>query len=898
MARTLLLLIFVAIVLGVATLEAQDSLMNRRIQFTCVNCTRSVALQKLQDETGLNMAFTDRMFQRCSKVTFSGKPERIQDIVAHIGDCAYTKYIIVDRQVVFRRVNPFFTLRGHVTDGVSGERLVGAGIRFESGSFHTGVISNEQGFFSIALPAGQYNVQVNYVGYEGVKMMLTCMGNDYVNLRLYQEMELPETVVVPNPELPNEVHPTGATRQWLRLEELRRMPSPGGEADVMRYTTLQTGTQSAVDGLGGLHVRGGNADQNLILLDDVPVYNPSHALGMLSIFNPSTVQSVRFWKGDQPSRFGGRLSSVMDVRTRDGNVNEGQVQTSVGLLASSITAETPLIEGKSALLIGARSTYLNPWFRAFGSRDSLQANKLGPLSRGGLKYNYYDLNVKYHHTFSERDRIALSYYQGGDKFTNVYKLRSFDTENRLVTTNDYDLRSNWGNMIGSLRWTHEINPKLVAHTTLHYSLFDYQSDLWFKSIETSLGRSRVKADYVQIYQTRIRDWAGKTDFSYYANNSLKMRWGAAFTRHRFQPGTLSVDFAQSNQSIIAIDSLTNRLNNKEVLKANDLEGYLEMDWLLDKRWRLEAGLRGAVFMVRNINHPNLQPRIRLQYNGRGGWSHWTAFGRQVQNLHQIGSFNISLPFELWVPSTDQVLPQVSWQVTGGLGKGNKHWNAEVEAYYKRFERVFSFLSNNYGLAASGVEAAGGWEDLIAVGEGSSRGVEAVVEKTSGRIQGTLAYTWSKAVRRFDDINAGKPFPFRFDRRHDLKFSTHYRLGDHWQANMIWSFATGNPITLTGYRYTQPNLDGDVSREVYVFSEINGYRLPNIHRLDLSVQASFTRGRWQHQIQFGAYNVYNRQNPFFLYLTTVGNDRVKGTQYTLLPLLPILRYDVQLGGARK
>lgn len=868
---------------------AQDSLLNKWVTVSCVNCSRSQALQRLSEVSGLNIVFSDRLFQRCGPVTFPNKPERVRDLLSRVSSCSYVNYRYVDQQAVFSAATPTFTLRGHVVDAVSGERLIGAGLRFSLGRTHVGAISNEQGFFSVSLPAGQYTLTINYVGYTSRTMDLTVSENSYVTLRMSTEMELPETVVVPLPELPGEIHSTGAAKRWMNLESAQRLPAPGGETDLLRFAALQTGVQTGVDGLGGLHIRGGNADQNLILLDDVPIYNPSHALGMWSVFNLATVKSAQCWKGDQPARFGGRLSSVLDLRTRDGNTNNAQAEGSIGLLASSVTVETPLVRDKSALLIGARSTHLSPWIHLFKDKE-----KFVSFSGDQLSYRYLDFTGKYHYTFSEKDRLYITYYQGSDALKNTYQ-RSLVANQQHLDVYNYNIDSEWGNAITAARWTREINPRLIAHTTLHHSRFFYSSNLLLKASAIVKGREQQKENYAQLYRTRIRDISAKTDLSYYYRNNLKLRSGVVLTRHNFQPGTMSVDFLNPDQSRVTIDSLTNRLRNNEQLTAYDLESYAEMDWLLDKRWRIEAGLRGNVFITKNINYPNVQPRFHMQYNGASGWAHWASFAQHVQNLHQIGSFNISLPFELWVPSTDQVKPEKAWQVSTGLGWSNKAWNVQAEGYYKKFTRIHSFLSNDYLLATSGAEAANGWEDRIVSGQGDSRGLEISLEKTKGKLYGTLAYTFSNSMRRFPDLNKGRVFPFRFDRLHDIKLTVRYRFNRLLEANAIWTFATGNPITLTGVRYVQTSTDGSLSQEIFAYPEMNGYRLPNTHRLDLSINLGIERRHWSHHLMVGTYNTYNRQNPFFMYLISTGNDKVKAIQYTLLPLLPILRYEIRWSG---
>lgn len=865
------------------SLTAQN-LLSQPVDFACSYCLPADALVQLSRQTGINIVFSDQFFQNCPPVSILARRKSLASVLDDISACAPVSYRLQEGQVVFFRKIPKFTLSGYVKDQETGERLIGASVRVVSGK-SLGAVANEFGFFSLLLDEGRYKINASYIGYKSESREISLNRDIVVTLSLQSNSALPEVVVMApvqdergarNPE----------KRQELPVSAMFGLPMPGGEADLMRLTALQAGVQTGVDGLGGLHVRGGNADQNLILLDDVPVYNPNHALGLFSVFNPSTISNARLWKGDFPARYGGRASSVLDIRTRDGHLREYQCDISAGLFAASATLEGPIVRDTSSFLVSGRATYFGPWIDFFSKRENLLT-----FSGDNVGYRFYDLNLKWNYIFSPKSRLYFSFYRGGDVFQNQFTQR-FDIPEGLIT-DQYGLGSEWGNSIAALRWNYLLRPNLFTNTTLRFSRFFYQSQL--TSLSTFLsasGRENLLANYGQFYQTLIQDWSGKTDFSYYANDRLTLRWGLSYTLHTFQPGALSVNFLVPGQSPLTVDSLSKVLLNNERLGADEAELYAGAEWQFWKIWRLEAGLNLSAFQIRNTGNGALQPRLRLQRFGAGGWSQWAGFHRTAQFIHQIGTFNISLPFELWVPSTAKVPSELAWQASAGLGWQRGGWRFTAEGYFKRLQRVLTFISSNTALFAGGAEDASGWEDRIAVGTGKGYGVELLLEKSAKQLTVTLTYALSKAERHFPDINSGRPFPFRFDRRHDLKIIVQQRFNSWLDAHVVWAFATGNPITLAGVKYQHHTPNGDIERSIFVYTDVNGYRLPAYHRLDVAFNARFSTGLARHGIQFGVYNAYNRANPFFLYVDSGSGTNARAIQYTLLPLLPAFRYEIK------
>jgi hypothetical protein len=861
-----------------------QALLSQKVEFNCSGCTPAQALLKLSRENGISIVFSDRLFEGCPKLEITQQSESVKHLLEKISNCSKSGFKMVGNQVVFFQKTVKRTLCGYVEDSETGERLIGASVRVLSEQ-NLGAQSNEFGFFSLKLDEGEQEISGSYVGYFPESLKLNLNSDRIVHLKMRPNTKLPE-VVIPAYSAQEEKEKRSGSPKYLNLKELRMIPMPGGESDLIRQTTLQPGIQTGTDGLGGLHVRGGNADQNLFLLDDVPVYSPSHALGLFSIFNPSTTSSIKLWKGDFPARYSGRASSVLDIRTRDGNLNQYHAQVSAGLFASTAIVEGPIVKGKGSFLLGARHTYFEPWVKFFSDQGNLLT-----FSGDQVRYKFYDSNAKLNYSINEKDRLYFSFYYGGDLFKNNFEQSYSDSKGYI--TDQSTLATDWGNTIAALRWNHLLKENLFTNSTIRFSRFFYQSRLGFQSdiLYPNLKEFRL-ADYGQLYQTLIRDWSGKTDFTFYVSDPLILRWGASYTTHNFQPGALSANFLQSGQTQDNVDSLASILLNNERLDANEAEAYLDVEWEPVQRLHIEAGLNGTVFQVRNANYRLLQPRFRLRHEGAKGWNEWLGYHRTAQNLHQIGAFNISLPFELWVPSTRKVPPEKVYQYSMGFGLQKRKWNFQIEAYYKNLERVLSFFTPGDALFTGGAVDASGWEDRIAIGSGESRGIEFLAEKTAGNTQGSIAYTLSESNRLFADINSGRPFPLRYDRTHDFKINIRQKLLGWLEADLIWGFATGNPITLTGVKFQHESVEGEVDREVFFYTEVNGYRLPYYHRLDIALNAWFKIKGIRHEFQLGAYNAYNRANPFYLYVDAGSSIKGKAIQFTLLPVLPVFRYEIK------
>jgi TonB-dependent Receptor Plug Domain/Carboxypeptidase regulatory-like domain len=867
---------------------AQPDILRKSINLDCDQCTPQRVLVKLSEAAGTDLSLDPALFEGCPKIKIHARGETVKDILERAIECNWKiEYQVREGAIVLYRTTRRFTIRGHVRDAVDGEVLAGVSIKINQYTTTT----NEFGAYSIEVPADDYQIQPMLLGYERPSSVAVRLSTDrVVNMRLIAMM-LPEVTVTSAT-----LSPQSGQRQFhgytiLSKERITRMSPTAGQPDLMRMIAELPGIQTGADGLGGIHIRGGNADANLVLLDDAPVYNPGHLLGLFSIFNPATIQRARLWKGDFPARYGGRTASVLDVRLRDGNSERHQVAGGVGLFASDMLIEGPFAKKQGSYLLAGRFTYFEPWIEWLRNQPNLLI-----INNNKPSYKYLDINAKLNFRIGPHDVLYASLYTGGDRFDNPYERA------RNVPTGRYDdtylLNSDWGNRIGALRWNHTFRKGLFANTTLRYSSFDYISDLGFRSKYTAQdGRESVVADYAQYYRTIISDMSAKSDFTWQHSSNLTLRWGGAVTRHNFQPGAISVNFTEPAVTQLQRDSLQAILANSERRIHYELESYVDVTWRLDQHWTVEAGINNAWFSYtdpvgQTRFYPLVLPRLHLHHQGRNGWYQWAFAGKSGQFIHQIGSFNLSLPFELWIPSTAKIKPEYGWQTNGGIGWSHLGWSAQAEAYYKAQTGLLVLRSSNEVLVAGGAEDASGWEDRTSVGTGMSKGLELSLSKTTQDWNIGVAYTLSRTTRQFEDINRGQPFLFRFDRTHDIKLHGSARLFRQFYVDASWAYATGNPITLAGIKYNHQSPGQGTGREVIYYTGVNAYRLPAYHRLDLTVsfQASGKRFGDQHRWVAGAYNIYNRANPFFILLDAGSGVKGKAVQYTLLPLLPIVRYE--------
>ncbi len=758
------------------------------------------------------------------------------------------------------------TLNGFIRDAETGENLVGASIWIES--LKVGTVTNLYGFYSITLPEGKYQVRFSYVGYQSNTLDVDLGEKDVTIDVTLKPTKLEEIVIESDGEYGNRIESTQMGLVEVNAKQIKSLPTLLGEVDVLKSIQLLPGIQSGNEGTSGIYVRGGGPDQNLILLDGVPVYNASHLFGFLSVFNADAINNVSLIKGGFPARFGGRLSSVVNISMKEGNNQKRRGEGSIGLLSSKLTLEGP-INDKTTFLVSGRRTYLDILAKPFIAAASASSSN----EKFSLGYFFHDVNAKVNHRFSDKDRVYLSFYTGQDKAFARYEDNSGNAKYKE------DFKLTWGNITSALRWNHLINSKLFVNTTLTYSRYRFllgdEYEVTFQDPEEE------DLFFEQVYFSEVRDAALNLDLDYLPNPNHYMKFGINSIVHRFRPGV--------NQS---------KTNDEEVetaaadITALESSIYLEDDWKINRWLKVNMGVHGALFNVRGKNFFNLQPRISANTRINARTSLKASYSRMAQFIHLLTNSGVGLPTDLWVPATDRIAPQYSEQVSIGFAKElNAQLRLSIEGYYKTMDNVIEYKNG-----ATFLNTDNSYEDNIEVGDGVSRGIELLLEKRQGKATGWIGYTLSRTTRQFDNLNFGEAFPYKFDRTHDISAVFNYDIGKNVKFSAAWVYGTGNATSLPTLKYNanvqllrneSSFISGESGSKFY--ESRNAYRMPAFHRLDFSF--SFAKDKkWGQRIwTVGLYNAYNRQNPFFIDYQQYYGDGGRIVQYSLLPMIPSISY---------
>jgi outer membrane receptor for ferrienterochelin and colicin len=766
-----------------------------------------------------------------------------------------------------------FTISGTVEDRSSGEKLINANL-YDPVSLR-GVITNNYGFYSITLPSGNLTLNCSYVGFKSQEIRLQLDHDTLINLRLEPSVALAE-VTIQGKSVRSPVNNSQMSMTEISSKTIEKIPALLGEVDVLKALQLLPGVKSGTEGSSGIYVRGGGPDQNLILLDGVPVYNASHLFGFFSVFNTDAIQSVRLIQGGFPARYGGRLSSVLDIRMKEGNNQKFGIEGSVGLIASRLTVEGPIIKGKTSFLVSARRTYIDilaqPLIAFMASKESTSA------STGG--YYFQDFTAKINHTFSDRSRLYLSAYSGRDKaYVNVR-----DKAGDVVSKQNFGL--GWGNLTTALRWNYILSPRLFSNTTLTYSRYNFITDM--NSSETA--SDTLAGESLFSYNSGIRDIAAKIDFDWQpvTNHSVKFGYGHIF--HEFQPG-VTVFMMNQADAAAKIDTTFGNIR----IKAQEMDLFIEDDWQIGTRFKINAGLHGAGFKVQDSTYISLQPRLSALFMINENWSLKAAYSQMSQHIHLLSNSTIGLPTDLWIPSTARVRPQKSVQYAlGSVWSLKKGFELSIEGYYKTMDNLIEYKEGS-----SFFSLGGSWEDKLTFGRGVAYGAEFLLRKNEGKTTGWIGYTLAWSNRQFDDLNFGKWFPYRYDRRHDISIVLNHKFNDRIDIGGTWVYATGIAVTLPVMTYTR-DVWPDPNRwpfYVHVYEGRNSYRMPAYHRLDLGINFHKEKKWGTRTWSFGAYNAYNRLNPFFMteqILTAQGGFQfMQFKQYSLFPIIPYFSYNFRI-----
>ena len=771
------------------------------------------------------------------------------------------------------------TVSGYVTDSATGETLIGAGV-VEGAS---GAVTNSYGFYTLTLAKGSHTLVCSYVGYSEVEINLDLQKDTTLNIHLVADNRLEGATVAASKDAG--IRSTKMSAIELPMTVIKQAPVLFGEHDVLKTIQLMPGVQSGTEGFSGIYVRGGGPEENLLLLDGIPLYNADHLLGILSIFQPEAVKKVTLYKGSFPARYGGRISSIIDIRTNDGNMKEFHGTVGVGALTDKIHLEGPIIKDKLSFSVSGRVLH-----------SFLFTPLIHKMLDTPVNYYFYDANAKLNWRISNRDRLYASFYNGRDIF--YYRNKNSDVDIELDGVNmkrsSYaDFNINWGNTLAGLRWNHVFSSKLFSNTTLAYTRYRMHVGTDIQE-ELKAGVIREKEVLKLGYNSGMRDLTAKIDFDYTPVPEHLVKFGAELVHHSFIPETITGFMMEMNDKEL-IDT-TFEAASDAVLKGIEANLYVEDDFSLGDRLTVNPGMHLAFFHTQGTPYISAEPRVSMKYDFADGFSAKAAYSRMAQYVHLLSSAKITLPIDLWVPITDKIKPVTSDQVSlGAYCSAVAGWEFSLEGYFKWMHNILeyrdgtSFIGNNTN-----------WKNNVEMGEGFARGVELFVEKTQGATTGWLGYTlaWSDRVFPNGTINGGMVFPYRYDRRHNVSLVVNHRFSEAFAVSGTWTFATGGVVTIPERQTTVLTPDGRLVQEDYVESR-NNYRLPPSHCLNLGLTWTKQKRRGTSVWDLSVYNAYNYMNPTFVFTSLIHyspsgdytaereamKTEVELRKITILPIIP-------------
>ena len=748
-----------------------------------------------------------------------------------------------------------FAISGTVRDASTGETLIGATVKLQSATQNSGIATNAYGFYSITAAEGEYSLKVSYSGYQSNTQKITLNKALKINIELAAVSDLQEVVISASERKNENVKSPQMGLNKINMADLDNVPVLLGEKDVLKTIQLLPGVKAGGEGNTGFFVRGGASDQNLILLDEATVYNSSHLLGFFSTFNADAIKDVSLYKGGMPSQYGGRLSSVLDVKMQDGNDKEYGLEGGIGLIASRIKAEGPIVKNKSSFMLSARRTYVDLLLKASGD-SALKNNTL----------NFYDINAKMNYKFDDKNTLYLSGYFGQDNI-GIKDLFAND----------------WGNTTATVRLNHVFNNRLFSNTSFIFNKYSYAIELLDEN-----SNAKVKS--------LIRDFNFKEDLQYYSNNHI-LRFGLQATHHRIAPSDITTSAGSSFNPL----SIDNRYGMEFAVYASD-------EWTLSDKFNVLYGLRLSQFSLLGPgiintydnkgevsssktyksgdfvkNYFNLEPRLSASYTLNEKNSIKASYNRNTQNIHILSNSGTSSPTDQYVMSSNNIKPEIADQVALGFFK-----NSESNAYEFSAEVYYKWLQNQIDYRdAAELTANKDVESELLYGKGRAYGLELYGKKTKGKLTGWVSYTLSKTERQFDEINKGKYFNAKQDRTHDLALVAMYNLSRRWSLSANYIYSTGNAVTYPAGKYNVGGLT------TYYYTERNANRMPYTSRLDLgaTLKAKETK-KFRSSWTFSVYNALNRKNPYSIQFRDKENDptRTEAVQTSLFGIIPSVTYN--------
>ncbi|MDH6359046.1 carboxypeptidase-like regulatory domain-containing protein [Parabacteroides sp. PF5-9] len=874
MQRLFLILIFSLFTGMFWGLKAQFSRAAALITVEVDNIPLEELLLIIEKQSNMTFSYESSIVKDFQKISFSASEESLSYCLKRLFSSLPFAYKITGKYIILKKSGFQYTISGFIRDSVSYESLLGASL-LDKGS-NNGSVSNSYGFFSLTLPAGKVHLRASYVGYEPREINFILQKDTLLEILLPASGRLGE-ILIEGESIDKDIVTSIPGKTDLSISNITSMPTLLGEPDLVKTLQHLPGVAQGMEGMSALYVRGGNGDENLYLVDGNPVYHVSHLGGFFSAFNADALKNTTFYKGAFPAQYGGRASSVIDVRMKDGDRQQYHGSLSLGLISAKANLEGPIIKGRSSFNFSVRRTW--PDLIVASVLSATNRKKTRKLIAG---YYFYDINAKLNHSFSDKSQMRLIFYMGDDNFKSGEKYE----------TKDEDLfRWRWGNLVGSMNWNYVFNNNLFANFTIGYSR--YRS----RVMQTENRFHEKKQIYYnfQDYRSRMEDLSIKADFEIRLHEKHRIRAGTDYLLHFFRPGLNKME-SWTKDSISQYS--TDTVFNDPFIRGHELSFYAEDELLLNDRIWLRGGFRHTIFHVQGSTYHSFQPRISGRYLIRPEISVKISYSKMNQYVHQLSSTSINLPTDLWVPVTKRIPPIASHHFSAGLYADlAKQYDLSIEGYYKTTDNILEYKD-----ASSIISSFPNWEKRVALGEGRSYGTELMIRKNTGKTRGWLAYTLSWSNRRFNDtgINKGEWFSSKYDNRHKVDLVISHRLSEKVELNANWIFASGNRITLLTDYYLAPSqlpghiYWGDDYRIILSGSDQrNNYQLPPYHRLDLGIniyrpKKSGNMGIWN----FSIYNAYLKDNPIAVepVVTYSGKEwEVKLYKTTIFNFVPSFSY---------
>lgn len=871
-----------------------NPILEESISIKIENKSLAAALVLLEEKNAqLNFVFDPSKISLDKRIYLNVKNKKTSWVLTQILAETPIDFKVFGTQVTLynnpNKVQPLpiqFTISGYLIDHKTNDPLIGATV-FEPVTSR-GTTTNIEGFYSLTLPKGKHQIVCSYIGYESITTILDLTQHTKLDVNLDAGRDI-EEIIVESTEHTESRHALNViSSNTMDIKVVKALPSMLGEADVIKAMQLLPGVQSGSEGASGLFVRGGGPDQNLFLLDGVPVYNANHLFGFVSIFDSKIIKKATIIKGGFPARYGGRLSSVLDIHTRTGDMQQFHGEVSIGLLSGGFSLEGPIWKGKTSFLVAARRSWLDLF--AVPIQQAIVDNNNG--SGNIINYNFYDINIKLKHKFSDKNYLILNGYFGDDFFN--YKQSnnlSFDLgQEVLMKSIKNEDQLEWGNKIVALHWHTELSQKLFMKLSATYSNYFYESKTEsYAELLDEQGFVIQEEDFESEGKTPIHDVAGQIAFDYIPHNKHYLRFGFGYTYHLFRP-----EISKSTFSFAGSEPEIETFNN-----IHEFTAFIEDDIRIGKILKINLGVHLADFYLKGKNYFSAQPRLLVNLLVSKHSSIKASYARMSQFVHLLTNPGIGLPTDLWLPTTKNIPPEHSHQWSLGFTQDLPlGLEFTTEGFYKIMENVLE-----YNPSTNFLQSRRSWESLVEIGRGESYGAEAMLQRRKGKFTGWISYTLSWSWRKFQSLNRGRPFPYRYDRRHDVSVVLNYKFNQNWDVGLIWVYGTGHPVTLGLERYTPIQAQvgnynasnnstlstGTITSDITNIVQRNNFRMPAYHRMDVTVNWHKKLKHGSQTLSLGIYNVYNQLNPYMVVPKEQEDGTLRLYQISILPIMPSISY---------